>query len=71
MLKALPDLHVVVEEVLSEGDIVAARWLVSGTHAGEYRGRRGAGQLVRLRGTTWVRSRTAMFGTASICRRPW
>ena len=35
---ALPDFHVVIHSMVAEGDTVAARWTVTGTHLGEYRG---------------------------------
>ena len=38
LLRAFPDLHVAVEEVIAEGDKVVVRDTVTGTHLGEYRG---------------------------------
>jgi steroid delta-isomerase-like uncharacterized protein len=38
LLRAFPDLHVAVEDVIAEGDKVVARNTVTGTHQGEYRG---------------------------------
>jgi len=35
---AFPDFHVTVEDLLSEGDKVAARWTATGTHKGELMG---------------------------------
>ena len=37
-LSAFPDLSATVEDCISEGDKVAARWSVSGTHKGEFLG---------------------------------
>jgi len=37
LLRAFPDLHVAVEDVIAEGDKVVARNTVTGTHQGEYR----------------------------------
>ena len=31
---AFPDLHYLIEEVLVDGDMIAARWTVTGTHTG-------------------------------------
>ena len=36
--RAFPDLHVSVEDVIAEGDRIAARNSVTGTHQGEYMG---------------------------------
>jgi steroid delta-isomerase-like uncharacterized protein len=38
LLRAFPDLHVTVEDVIAEGDKVVARNTVTGTHQGEYKG---------------------------------
>ena len=38
LLRAFPDLHVAVEDVVAEGDKVVYRNTVTGTHQGEYRG---------------------------------
>ncbi|HZD37140.1 MAG TPA: ester cyclase [Actinomycetes bacterium] len=38
LLRAFPDLHVAVEDVIAEGDKVVSRNTVTGTHQGEYMG---------------------------------
>jgi steroid delta-isomerase-like uncharacterized protein len=38
LLRAFPDLHVAVEDVIAEADKVVSRNTVTGTHQGEYRG---------------------------------
>src|SRR5437763_10234946 len=38
LLRAFPDLHVTVEDVIAEGDKVVCRNMVTGTHRGEYMG---------------------------------
>jgi steroid delta-isomerase-like uncharacterized protein len=38
LLRAFPDIHVTVEDVIAEGDKVVARNTVTGTHQGEYMG---------------------------------
>ncbi|MFF2194286.1 ester cyclase [Streptomyces sp. NPDC058157] len=38
LLRAFPDLHVAVEDVIAEGDKVVFRNTVTGTHRGDYRG---------------------------------
>lgn len=35
---AFPDMEYTIEEILADGDSVAARWLVTGTHEGEFEG---------------------------------
>ena len=46
LLRAFPDLHVAVEDVIAEGDRVVARNTVTGTHRGEYRGMPPTGRSV-------------------------
>ncbi len=38
LLRAFPDIHVTVEDVIEEGDKIVSRNTVTGTHQGEYRG---------------------------------
>ncbi len=38
LLRAFPDLHVAVEDLIAEGDKVVARNTVTGTHQGDFRG---------------------------------
>jgi predicted ester cyclase len=38
LLRAFPDIHVAVEDVVAQGDKVVYRNKVTGTHQGEYRG---------------------------------
>jgi predicted ester cyclase len=45
-----PDLHVSVEQVLAEGDSVAARWTATGTHSGALAGIEPTGRRVRWGG---------------------
>jgi steroid delta-isomerase-like uncharacterized protein len=37
-VKAFPDLHVAIEDIIAEGDKVCVRLQETGTHKGEYRG---------------------------------
>ena len=46
-----PDLHVTLDDVLAEGDRVAARWTGSGTHSGELAGIAPTGTTVTWGGT--------------------
>ncbi len=41
---AFPDLHYSIEEMISEGDTVAARVNMTGTHRGDYQGHAGTGK---------------------------
>jgi predicted ester cyclase len=38
LLRAFPDLHVTIEDLIEEGDKVVSRQTVTGTHQGEYMG---------------------------------
>ena len=46
LLRAFPDLHVTVEDLLAEGDKIVARQTVTGTNSGEYRGMPATGKSV-------------------------
>ena len=54
---ALPDIHVRVEEILSEGDMVAVRVVAEGTHTGEDLGVPPSGRRVRISGIIMLRVR--------------
>lgn len=47
LLRAYPDLHVEVEDLLEDGDKVVCRNTVTGTHQGEYLGVPPTGKTVR------------------------
>lgn len=46
LLQAFPDLHLVVEDMIAEGDKVVVRNTVTGTHRGEYMGLAPTGKSV-------------------------
>ena len=46
LLRAFPDIHVTVEDLIAEGDRVVARNSITGTHQGEYMGRPPTGKPV-------------------------
>lgn len=47
-----PDLHITVEEQIAEGDKVASRVTVRGTHQGEFMGLPATGKRVNISGTS-------------------
>ncbi|MGW3495311.1 ester cyclase [Streptomyces sp. NPDC001020] len=47
LLRAYPDIHVAVEDVIAEGDKVVGRNTVTGTHQGEYLGLAPTGKSVK------------------------
>ena len=51
----LPDVEVVSEDVIAEGDQVAVRWMMHGTHTGELLGIPPTGKQVTLTGITIYR----------------
>jgi predicted ester cyclase len=46
LLRAFPDIHVAIEDVIAQGDKVVYRNTVTGTHQGEYRGLRPTGRYI-------------------------
>ncbi|MGK5683698.1 ester cyclase [Actinoplanes sp. URMC 104] len=49
LLRAFPDLHVTIDDLLADGDKVVARQTVTGTNTGEYRGLPATGRPVVYR----------------------
>jgi steroid delta-isomerase-like uncharacterized protein len=47
---AFPDMHLTVEDVIAEGDQIAARYYWTGTHRGEFAGIAPTGKMVHVRG---------------------
>jgi steroid delta-isomerase-like uncharacterized protein len=47
-LTAFPDLHFEIEQLIAEGDLVAAHYQVQGTHRGEFLGIPGTGRPVTI-----------------------
>jgi steroid delta-isomerase-like uncharacterized protein len=54
---AFPDVNITVDEVISEGDIVAARWSGRGTHRGHRLGFAATHKAATLSGMVFVRVR--------------
>jgi len=46
LLRAYPDLHLTVEDLIAEGDKVVARIVCTGTHLGEYMGLEPTGKSI-------------------------
>ena len=46
LLRAYPDLHVSIEDVIAEGDKIVCRNVVTGTHQGDYMGLPATGRSV-------------------------
>ncbi len=55
LLTAFPDFQVTVEDSIEDGDRVALRWRVTGTHHGDNLGFKATGAPVGFRGMTWFR----------------
>jgi steroid delta-isomerase-like uncharacterized protein len=52
---AFPDGHVVIDDLIAEGDKVVKRWTSRGTHQGEFAGIQATGKQVSFTGTTTYR----------------
>ena len=50
-----PDLHITPEDMVAEGDLVAVRWIATGTHSGDLAGIPATGRAVRWAGTDMYR----------------
>lgn len=48
--EAFPDLHFEIEDIFAEGDRVAVRWQMTGTHSGTFAGVAATGRQVRQPG---------------------
>ncbi|MGE5273125.1 MAG: ester cyclase [Verrucomicrobiota bacterium] len=67
---AFPDIHFQVEDLLAEGDLVAARVTVTGTHQGEFMGIPATGRSVEVAAMDFVSFRegkaTAHWGISDM-----
>jgi steroid delta-isomerase-like uncharacterized protein len=52
---AFPDIQVTVDDVICEGDMVAARWTAKGTHRGAGLGFGATGRTMQVTGMTFAR----------------
>jgi steroid delta-isomerase-like uncharacterized protein len=55
LLGAFPDLKVIIQDVVAEGERVVVRWTASGTHKGPHLGFPPTMKLVGFLGITWLR----------------
>jgi steroid delta-isomerase-like uncharacterized protein len=58
---AFPDLHVTVEEVIAEGDCVAAHFTTTMTHLGDHLGIAASGRKAKLPGAAFARVKNGKF----------
>lgn len=54
LLGAFPDIQVVVEDVVADGDRAVVRWSAAGRHSGGELGIPASGRSMRFRGMTWM-----------------
>jgi predicted ester cyclase len=55
MKSALTDLHLEIDDLVAEGDVVVARWRLEATHTGSLMGESPSGKKVSTRGLTYYR----------------
>lgn len=58
---AIANLHVAVEDVLSDGPSAVVKWRLTGTHVGEGLGAPPSGRPVDFTGVTWLKFREGQF----------
>jgi steroid delta-isomerase-like uncharacterized protein len=51
----MPDRRWTIEDLIGEGDLVAKRWVLRGTHTGDFMGFPGSGRPVMVRGVSVYR----------------
>jgi predicted ester cyclase len=72
LLQAFPDLHLTTQELLAEGDKVVARFTMSGTNAGDYRGsQRRPSSTSKARRSPSCESLTAGWPSSGAQRIDW
>jgi len=55
ILKAIPDYHITIEDLVAEGDQVVARFTMTGTVTGSIMGAKPTGKAISVRGLTYYR----------------
>jgi steroid delta-isomerase-like uncharacterized protein len=56
-VRSFPDLHFAFEAAAVEGDVVATRIRITGTHGGTWRGLTSTGKRIDVAGRPWLRVR--------------
>jgi predicted ester cyclase len=59
-IAAFPDLHFEMVDLVAEGDKVLTRWVLTGTHSGEFLGAPPTGRMVRVEGMSLDRVEDGM-----------
>jgi len=59
--EAYPDLHVTLDEMVAEGDLIAVRWTATGTHRGSSLGFPATGRSVNVTGMAFVRAQNGQI----------
>lgn len=52
---AFPDAKITIDQALAEGDTVASRWTITGTHQGDFQGVPPTGRPIRMTGVDFSR----------------
>ena len=61
LFTAFPDLHITIDDVIAQGDVVAARFTITGTHDGDLFGIPPTGKAVTVTGMDFMREAGGMF----------
>lgn len=67
LLKAIPDLQIHVEDVITSGDNAVVRWKATGKHTGDGMGFKASRQSIAFAGMTWLVFRDEKITTGWNC----
>ena len=65
-VKAFPDFHYEIEQIVASGDYVVSRWRITGTHKGEFDGIPATNRQFSTRGCTVTEIRNSRIVKASV-----
>jgi len=65
-VKAFPDFHYEIEQIIASGDYVVSRWRITGTHQGEFDGVPATNRQFSTRGCTVTEIRNSRIVKASV-----